>query len=175
MMNEVFRTASIVAIALYLSQSVAHADGFGATGNTIPFFVNGGTTPGGTPVGTLTQNGLTITGGVVAGAASGTNTNNWATVIANGGVQLGNDWSGCGAAQAGTMRWNQVLSSFEGCNGTSWQAIGGGGNTLIAGGCQTYWSSCPGGYHPTSYFSPGTYNCCDRCGNPAWRYTVCSQ
>ena len=73
---------------------------------------------------------------------------------------------------AGTLRWNGTAIQF--CNGSSWQSIGGG-PTLVVGGCQTFWSGCPQGYTATSYFSPGTYNCCDRCGNPSWKYTVCSQ
>ena len=73
---------------------------------------------------------------------------------------------------AGNVRWNG--SSIQFCNGSSWQGVGGG-KTTVVGGCQTYWSTCPAGYVATSYLSPGTYNCCDKCGNPAWRYTVCSQ
>jgi hypothetical protein len=98
-------------------------------------------------------------------------------VAAAGSVQVGQNSQACGGsgAAAGTIRWNTSSLAFEGCNGSSWQPIGGGGLTTVVGGCQTYWSSCPAGYRATSYFSPGTYNCCDRCGNPAWRYTVCSQ
>jgi hypothetical protein len=72
---------------------------------------------------------------------------------------------------AGTLRWNGAAIQY--CDGSNWQSLGG--TTLVVGGCQTYWSACPAGYNATSYFSPGTYNCCDRCSNPAWRYTVCSQ
>lgn len=73
---------------------------------------------------------------------------------------------------AGTLRWNGSAIQF--CDGSNWQSLGGG-TTLVVGGCQRDWSSCPNGYRTTSYFSPGTYNCCDRCGNPSWKYTVCSQ
>jgi hypothetical protein len=73
---------------------------------------------------------------------------------------------------AGNVRWNG--SNIQFCNGSSWQSLGGG-PTLVVGGCQTSFSSCPAGYQATSYFSPGTYNCCDKCGNPSWKYTVCSQ
>jgi len=161
--------------AIFMASTSVHAanSGFGATGDTIPFFT---TTPSGeASVGAWTQNALTASGALVANGMSGNNYSAIPTIIANGGVQLGNDLGACSASQAGTMRWNPSTSAFEGCNGSSWQPIGGGGNTIVEGGCQTYWSGCPGGYHPTSYFSPGTYNCCDRCGNPAWRYTVCSQ
>ncbi|MFY9288168.1 MAG: hypothetical protein WAO98_06665 [Alphaproteobacteria bacterium] len=71
----------------------------------------------------------------------------------------------------GSVRWNGSAIQF--CDGTSWQSLGGG-TTLVVGGCQTSFSDCPAGYRITSYFSPGTYNCCDRCGNPSWKYTVCS-
>ncbi|MFY9287905.1 MAG: hypothetical protein WAO98_05330 [Alphaproteobacteria bacterium] len=73
---------------------------------------------------------------------------------------------------AGSLRWNG--SSIQFCNGIGWQSIGGG-TTVVVGGCQFTFSECPVGYRATSYFSPGTYNCCDRCGNPSWKYTVCSQ
>ena len=73
---------------------------------------------------------------------------------------------------AGGLRWNG--SAVQYCNGSSWQSFGTS-QTLVTGGCQTSWSGCPSGYHATSYFSPGTYNCCDKCGNPSWKYTVCSQ
>ncbi|MFY9286904.1 MAG: hypothetical protein WAO98_00210 [Alphaproteobacteria bacterium] len=73
---------------------------------------------------------------------------------------------------AGSVRWNGSAIQF--CDGISWQSIGGG-TTLVIGGCQFTFSDCPVGYRVTSYFSPGTYNCCDRCGNPSWKYTVCSQ
>ncbi|MFY9288459.1 MAG: hypothetical protein WAO98_08145 [Alphaproteobacteria bacterium] len=73
---------------------------------------------------------------------------------------------------AGALRWNGSAIQF--CDGTTWQSIGGG-TTLVVGGCQFTFSDCPVGYRVTSYFSPGTYNCCDRCGNPSWKYTVCSQ
>jgi hypothetical protein len=92
----------------------------------------------------------------------------------NGYLQLGNSSAPCDGNHVGAMRYNTSTYAFEGCNGSGWQSIGGG-NTIVEGGCQGGWSGCPAGYHATSYFSPGTYNCCDRCGNPAWRYTVCSQ
>lgn len=166
---------AMAAIPIFACKDTQAAQGgFGAAGDTIPFFVTG--SAGETTVGTWTQNALSATGGVIANSASPNDTSNGATVIANGSVRLGYDLGACSPVQAGAMRWNAASAVFEGCNGASWQPLGGGGgNTLVAGGCQTYWSSCPAGYHATSYFSPGTYNCCDRCGNPAWRYTVCSQ
>ncbi len=93
---------------------------------------------------------------------------------ASGYIQAGGSAAICSSANPGAIHYNPSLQTIEWCNGSSWQGISGG-NTLVAGGCLTYWAGCPAGYHPTSYFSPGTYNCCDRCGNPAWRYTVCSQ
>ena len=139
-----------------------------------------------TPIGSMTpcpsgtQQVLSYSGTNAGGTQAGINcvpisTDAQGDLAASGYVKAGNTTAACYGATAGAIRFNTASLAFEGCNGSSWQAIGGGGNTLIAGGCQTYWSSCPGGYHPTSYFSPGTYNCCDRCGNPAWRYTVCSQ
>jgi hypothetical protein len=95
-------------------------------------------------------------------------------MAASGYVQMGYSSVVCDVGHAGAIRFNPASGAFEGCNGANWQAIGGG-LTLVVGGCQTSWSDCPAGYTATSYFSPGTYNCCDRCGNPAWRYTVCSQ
>jgi hypothetical protein len=95
-------------------------------------------------------------------------------MAASGYVQMGNTSVACTAARAGSIRFNTATGAFEGCNGASWQALGGG-KTLVVGGCQGGWSACPASYTATSYFSPGTYNCCDKCGNPAWRYTVCSQ
>jgi len=95
-------------------------------------------------------------------------------LAAGGYIQAGNTSAACYAGTAGAIRFNPATLAFEGCNGSSWQSIGGG-NTVVTGGCSTGWAGCPVGYHPTSYFSPGTYNCCDRCGNPSWKYTVCSQ
>ncbi len=167
-------TALAVALpALVCGSARAAKGGFGSTSDTIPFFVTGSS--GEADVGSWTQNALSATGGLVANSNSPNDTSNGATIIANGSVRLGYDLGACSAIQAGAMRWNDSASAFEGCNGANWQPIGGSGNTIVEGGCQTYWSGCPAGYHATSYFSPGTYNCCDRCGNPAWRYTVCSQ
>jgi hypothetical protein len=120
-----------------------------------------------TQLGDWNTTALTITGGL-------TTTGN---VAASGSVQVGQTSEACGGtgAAAGSMRWNAATLVFEGCNGSSWQPIGGTSMTIVTGGCQTYWSSCPTGFQVTSYFSPGTYNCCDKCGNPAWRYTVCSK
>ncbi len=95
-------------------------------------------------------------------------------IVTNGYMQMGGANAPCDGAHVGVIRFNPARIAFEGCTGSSWQSLGGG-NTLVMGGCQTDWSQCPSGYHATSFFSPGTYNCCDRCGNPAWRYTVCSQ
>ncbi len=74
---------------------------------------------------------------------------------------------------AGMLRWNG--NQIQYCDGSQWQNFGGVGQTLVVGGCLTAYQDCPAGYIATSYFSPGTYNCCDRCGNPSWKYTVCSQ
>ena len=127
-----------------------------------------------------TQQVLSYSGTVSPGPQGGINCVPIATdaagdMEASGYVQMGYTSVNCDGGHAGAIRYNPSTIAFEGCNGSSWQAIGGGGNTIVEGGCQTYWSGCPGGYHATSYFSPGTYNCCDKCGNPAWRYTVCSQ
>jgi hypothetical protein len=93
---------------------------------------------------------------------------------ASGYIQPGASVTACTADTLGAVRYNPARPGEEWCNGTSWNNLGGG-LTIVAGGCQTYWASCPAGYVATSYFSPGTYNCCDKCGSPAWLYTVCSQ
>jgi hypothetical protein len=175
MTKRILYATALAVILPIITCGVAEAaqGGFGSTSDTIPFFVTGNGSEA--VVGSWNQNALSATGDVVANSSSPNNTSNGATVIANGSVRLGYDVAACSAGQAGAMRWNASSSAFEGCNGSSWQPIGGSGNTIVEGGCQTYWSGCPGGYHATSYFSPGTYNCCDKCGNPAWRYTVCSQ
>ncbi|MGB9152207.1 MAG: hypothetical protein WCD70_03865 [Alphaproteobacteria bacterium] len=127
-----------------------------------------------------TQQVLSYSGTPQGGAQGGINcvpiaTDAQGDLAASGYIQAGQTSDACTSTNAGAIRFNKSTVAFEGCNGSSWQAIGGGGLTIIEGGCQTYWSGCPAGYTPTSYFSPGTYNCCDKCGNPAWRYTVCSQ
>ena len=139
-----------------------------------------------TPLGSMTvcpsgtQQVLSYSGTPTGGAQAGINcvpitTDAQGDMAASGFVQLGQSSAACNASLAGAMRFNPATVAFEGCNGTSWATIGGGGQTMVVGGCSRSWSGCPGGYHPTSYFSPGTYNCCDRCGNPSWKYTVCSQ
>ena len=138
-----------------------------------------------TPIGSMavcpsgTQQILSYSGTLQGGGQSGINcvpitTDAQGNMAASGYIKPGNSTVACSVSLQGAMRYNPASMAFEGCNGTSWQAIGGG-LTIIEGGCQTYWSTCPTGYTATSYFSPGTYNCCDKCGNPAWRYTVCSQ
>lgn len=74
---------------------------------------------------------------------------------------------------AGMLRWNGQTIQY--CDGAQWQSFGGSSQTLVVGGCLTAYAACPNGYHSTSYFEPGTYNCCDRCSNPSWKYTVCAQ
>jgi hypothetical protein len=126
-----------------------------------------------------TQQLLSYSGTPMGGPQAGINcvpvtTDAAGDVTASGYVQMGHTSVACDASHAGAVRFNSATLIFEGCNGVSWQAIGGG-TTVVVGGCMASWASCPAGYRATSYFSPGTYNCCDRCGNPAWRYTVCSQ
>jgi hypothetical protein len=151
--------AMIAALAFTLSASPAFAgtpSGYSTTGPDLLFAA---TPTGGaeTEVGDWNTTQLSVTGGVAA----------------SGAVQVGQTAVACGTENAGAIRWNTSTLAFEGCNGSVWQSLGG--LTIIEGGCQTYWSSCPTGYIATSYFSPGTYNCCDKCGNPAWRFTVCSR
>lgn len=128
-----------------------------------------------------TQQVLSYSGTPMGGGQGGINcvpiaTDAQGNMAAAGFVQVGPTTTPCSAARAGSIRFNQATLAFEGCNGTDWQALGGGsGATLVVGGCQLYWSACPSGYRATSYFSPGAYGCCDRCWNPSWRYTVCSQ
>lgn len=126
-----------------------------------------------------TQQILSYSGTPVGGAQGGINcvpiqTDAYGNMAASGFIQVGNTNVACAAGRAGAIRFNAATVAFEGCNGTNWQALGGG-TTLVVGGCLTDWAGCPTGYRVTSYFSPGTYNCCDRCGNPSWKYTVCSQ
>ena len=139
-----------------------------------------------TPIGSMTvcpsgtQQVLSYSGAPQGGTQGGINcvpitTDAQGDLVASGYIKAGNSTVVCSATTAGAIRFNPSTLSFEGCNGSNWRALGGAGITAVVGGCQTYWSSCPSGYQATSYFSPGTYNCCDKCGNPAWRYTVCSQ
>lgn len=99
-----------IASALLFSQCATYAatGGFGATGDTIPFFVTGAT--GEAYVGTWTQNALNVTGGVNA-------TGNAAV---NGYVQAGNSTAICNASTAGAIRFNPGTLAFEGCNGSVW-------------------------------------------------------
>jgi hypothetical protein len=83
----------------------------GATGAQGPA---GPTGPAG-PFGPATQN-LNMNGFSVVGAASGTFT---------GTVQIGAG-STCNAAAAGTLRWTGT--AFEGCNGSTWTSLSGGGS-----------------------------------------------
>jgi hypothetical protein len=138
-----------------------------------------------TPIGTNTdcpsgfQLLLSYSGAATGSGQSGINcvpiqTDAAGDLITSGYIQAGNTNAICTGALVGAIRYNPATAAFEGCNGSSWQSIGGG-ITMVVGGCQTGWSACPAGYRATSYFSPGTYNCCDKCGNPSWKYTVCSQ
>ncbi|MDR3560893.1 MAG: hypothetical protein P4N59_05570 [Negativicutes bacterium] len=129
----------------------------------------------GQQVGDWTNSNLAITGGLNTTSTVGIGTSTPAAQLdVSGGIRTGFDGSICGPSNEGTQRYNPSLHAYEYCNATSWTTMGGG-MTLVVGGCQYSWSTCPAGYRATSYFSPGTYNCCDKCGNPAWRYTVCSQ
>jgi hypothetical protein len=165
-------TALFGALAVYASPALAN----GGSIQMLPPTPLGSTTvcPSGT------QQILSYSGTPEGGAQGGINcvpikTDAQGNMTASGYVQMGNTSVACNASRAGSLRFNSSTLTFEGCNGSNWQALGGGGQTLVAGGCLTAWASCPAGYHATSYFSPGTYNCCDRCGNPSWKYTVCSQ
>lgn len=127
-----------------------------------------------------TQQVLSYSGTPTGGAQGGINcvpiaTDAQGNMATNGYVQLGYSQAICNAGRAGAIRFNAATTAFEGCNGSAWQPIAGGGTTMVVGGCLTAWAGCPSGFRATSYFSPGTYNCCDRCGNPSWKYTVCSQ
>lgn len=53
-----------------------------------------------------------------------------ATLDINGGVKIGNDERSCAPELAGTLRWTG--KNFEGCDGTSWLALG----AAAAGGAQ---------------------------------------
>ena len=54
---------------------------------------------------------------------------------ASGGVKVTNSSTVCTSNEAGTMRWNGV--SFEGCDGSEWRGLGGGGGqgTLLYNRC----------------------------------------
>lgn len=45
--------------------------------------------------------------------------------IASGEVQVGTSGTACSSAKAGAIRWTG--SAFQGCNGSSWVSLGGGG------------------------------------------------
>jgi hypothetical protein len=102
---------------------------------------------------------------------------NTSALVALGGVQVGQTLVTCDATTAGQIRWNTTNVSFEGCNGTNWQSLGGGasgslcGNVFVeydSGNCSQYQPkascqgipllnscnisalSCPNGYSPTN-------------------------
>ena len=57
------------------------------------------------------------------------------------GLKVGNDTGACDAAAAGTIRYDGATSTFHGCNGVSWVALGVSPRTTY-----TRWgkTSCPG-------------------------------
>jgi hypothetical protein len=71
------------------------------------------------PGGTLDVEG---SGGVILNAGNvGVGTSSPASTLSvNGGVQVGGDAASCGAANAGTLRWNSSSLKLEVCNGTTW-------------------------------------------------------
>ncbi|MDR3423952.1 MAG: hypothetical protein P4M13_02580 [Alphaproteobacteria bacterium] len=181
MNKEIIRTVALPVLMASLAAPPAFAQslnngGYMATGALLPFWVN---TSSPTPVNIMNLRATPTPNVSINGSVGIGTTTPQVSLDVNGGVRPGSSATvttcGSGATNGeGTQRYNYGTHIYEFCNGSSWQPFGGS-TTMVVGGCQTYWSSCPAGYQATSYFSPGTYNCCDRCGNPAWRYTVCSQ
>jgi hypothetical protein len=83
----------------------------------------------------------------------------------NGGVQVGDDSSGCNATKAGTIRWNS--GSLQICSGTAWTAFSSSSSGPALGSVNGY---CR--YRFTTSFSWGsgwTYKYfCDSTDAPAW-------
>ncbi len=86
-------------------------------------------------------------------------------VVASGFVQVGNSNAACNNTRAGSIRFNSSTSAFEGCNGSSWQALGGGSvGKLYWDGNWTgdhYW--CDSGYHVV-----GIHYDCGCSNNATW-------
>jgi hypothetical protein len=128
-----------------------------------------------TPLGSMavcpsgTQQILSYSGTPTGGAQSGINcvpiaTDAQGDMAASGFVQVGSTASACDAAHAGAISYNRSTNTFQGCNGSSWQSIGGGGATgkLYWSGAWTgdnYW--CDPGYHVVGFH----YDC--GCSNNA--------
>ena len=95
----------------------------------------------------LPANGLKVGGDqlVVSGSNVGIGTATPATKLdVSGGVKVGNE-STCNASKAGTIRWTGT--AFQGCNGTTWISLTGGGGGGI--------TSCPSGW--TMIGDPGKH------------------
>ena len=117
---------------------------------------------------------LSYSGAANNGGQSGINcvpiiTDELGNMAATGFVQVGNTWMDCIPALAGAIRFNTLLATFEGCNGSSWQAIGGG-NSAVG---KLYWDGdwsgdnywCDAGYHVVGFH----YNCgCGCLDNATW-------
>ena len=63
-----------------------------------------------------------------------------------GGVQVGQNTASCVETMAGQIRWNATIIAFEGCNGTSWQPLGGSEPTGQVAYFQL--ANCPSGWEP---------------------------
>jgi hypothetical protein len=113
-----------------------------------------------TPLGSMTvcpsgtQQILSYSGTPTGGAQGGINcvpiaTDAQGDMATNGFVQMGDSQAACNAGRAGAIRFNSATLAFEGCNGSTWKAIGEGGNgKLHWDGNWTgdhYW--CDSGYH----------------------------
>lgn len=86
-------------------------------------------------------------------------------IITNGYIQAGGSSTPCSGAIAGAIRFNTTNKNFEGCNGTSWQPIGGGsvGRLYWDGNWagDHYW--CDNGYHVV-----GIHYDCGCSNNATW-------
>ncbi len=128
-----------------------------------------------TPIGTMDvctgglQQVLTYSGSGSGSGQAGMNcvpitTDAAGDLAASGFVQIGNTNTACNASRAGAIRFNPSTATFEGCNGTGWQALGGGSTVgkLYWDGNWTgdhYW--CDSGYHVVGFH----YDC--GCSNNA--------
>jgi len=92
---------STLAVLLNSTAFGQTAEGYDTTLDHMTIAVNG------VRVGVWTQGQLAVTGNITA----------------SGVVQVGQTTAGCSSVNAGAIRFNTSTNTFEGCNGTYWQAF----------------------------------------------------
>ena len=129
-----------------------------------------------TPIGTMTpcasglQQVLSYSGASSGTGQAGMNcvpitTDAQGDVAASGFVQVGSTNTVCNAAHAGAISFNHSTNSFQGCNGSGWQAIGGGSTGKL------YWDGRWTGDHywcDTGYHVVGFHYDCGCSNNATW-------